>query len=207
MEIRVSGHQVATGDALQTRVEDRLQAIADKYFARAISAQVTFGKGPHDAGFKCDIVVHVMQGLVLKSLNAGMDANGAFDGAADKIEKQLRRYMRRLKDRHAGETAAVAEQFGYDAGYTLFAETTGDDEAEPADAPLIVAETRVDVPDATVSDAVMMLDLRNTNALLFRNSGTGAYNMVYRRGDGTIGWVEPQRAAAPAPAAQAQPVR
>jgi ribosomal subunit interface protein len=194
MEIRVSGHLVDTGDAIRTRVEERLQGVAEKYFARAISAQVTFGKGPHDHGFTCDIVCHVMQGLVLKGTNTGQDANGAFDGAADKIEKQLRRYMRRLKDRHAGEANAVAESNGYDnAGYTVF-NSGPEDEEEAPDAPLIVAETRVDVPDATVSDAVMMLDLRNTAALLFRNLGTGSYNMVYRRGDGTIGWVEPQRA-------------
>ncbi|MET0247244.1 MAG: ribosome-associated translation inhibitor RaiA [Sphingomonas sp.] len=193
MEIRVSGHQVDTGEALKQLVDDRLQGIANKYFSRALSAQVTFGKGPHDNGFTCDIVAHVMQGLVLKSSNAGMEANGAFDGAADKIEKQLRRYTRRLKDRHASQAIAVQENGGYDnAGYTLFQESVDEDEAH--DAPLIVAETRVDVPDATVSDAVMMLDLRNTAALLFRNSGTGAFNMVYRRGDGTIGWVEPNRA-------------
>ena len=193
MEIRVSGHQVETGDALNTHCQTRMQAIADKYFARAISAQVTFGKGPHDAGFTCDIVAHVMQGLVLKGRHDAQDAHLAFDGAADKIEKQLRRYMRRIKDRHAGQTAAAAEATGYDnAGYTLFQEPHGEDDA--ADAPLIVAETRVDVPDASVSDAVMMLDLRNTAALLFKNSGTGSYNMVYRRGDGTIGWGEPQRA-------------
>lgn len=193
MDIRVSGHQVATGDALTAHVTDRMQGIADKYFARAISTQVTFGKGPHDAGFTCDIVAHVMQGLVLKGRHDGADAHPAFDGAAAKIEKQLRRYMRRIHDRHAGEAAAAAEAGGYDnAGYTLFAEPVGEDEV--ADAPLIVAETRVDVPDASVSDAVMMLDLRNTAALLFKNSGTGAFNMVYRRGDGTIGWVEPQRA-------------
>lgn len=192
MDIRISGHQVETGDALKTHVQDRLQGIADKYFSRAISAEVTFGKGPHDAGFKCDIVAHVMKGLVLKGHHDAQEAHPAFDGAAEKIEKQLRRYVRRLKDRHAAEAIEVAESNGYDAGYTLFAESTADD--EEADAPLIVAETRVDVPDASVSDAVMMLDLRNTAALLFKNSGTGAYNMVYRRGDGTIGWVEPQRA-------------
>jgi ribosomal subunit interface protein len=193
MEIRVSGHQVDTGEALKQLVDDRLQAIANKYFSRALSAQVTFGKGPHDNGFTCDIVAHVMQGLVLKSSNSGMEANGAFDGAADKIEKQLRRYTRRLKDRNASQAIAVQENGGYDnAGYTLFQESVEEDDA--ADAPLIIAETRVDVPDATVSDAVMMLDLRNTAALLFRNSGTGAFNMVYRRGDGTIGWVEPNRA-------------
>jgi ribosomal subunit interface protein len=193
MDIRISGHQVDTGVALKERVSDRLQGIADKYFSRAISSQVTFGKGPHDNGFTCDIIAHVMQGLVLKSSNKGMEAHGAFDGAADRIETQLRRYTRRLKARHNG-AAAAAENGAYDdAGYTLFQEPAG--EEEPADSPLIIAETRVDVPDATVSDAVMMLDLRNTNALLFRNSGTGAFNMVYRRGDGTIGWVEPNRAA------------
>lgn len=194
MEIRISGHQVETGDALRSHVEDRLQGVAEKYFARAISAEVTFGKGPHDSGFTCDIIAHVMKGLVLKGRHDAQDAHPAFEGAAEKIEKQLRRYMRRLKDRHAAETVAEQESFGYDAGYTLFAEPR--DEEEVADAPLIVAETRVDVPEATVSDAVMMLDLRNTAALLFRNSGTGAYNMVYRRGDGTIGWVEPQRGGA-----------
>jgi ribosomal subunit interface protein len=195
MDIRISGHQVATGDALNTHVQTRLQGIADKYFSRTISAQVTFGKGPHDVGFTCDIVVNVMRGLVLKGRHEAHDAHPAFDGAAEKIDKQLRRYMRRIKDRHAGETAAAAEATGYDnfdAGYTLFQEAGHEDEAP--DAPLIVAETRVDVPDASVSDAVMMLDLRNTSALLFRNSGTGTFNMVYRRGDGTIGWVEPERA-------------
>ncbi|MCW3834885.1 ribosome hibernation-promoting factor, HPF/YfiA family [Sphingomonas canadensis] len=195
MDIRVSGHQVDTGEALKLHVTDRLQGIAGKYFSRALSAQATFGKGPHDIGFTCDIVAHVMQGLVLKASNRGHDAHVAFDGAADRIEKQLRRYTRRLKDHHGGRAngiEAAEPAVRDDAGYTLFLE---DGEAEEAaDSPLIVAETRVDVPDATVSDAVMMLDLRNTNALLFRNSGTGAYNMVYRRGDGTIGWVEPERA-------------
>ncbi|MDO7841400.1 ribosome hibernation-promoting factor, HPF/YfiA family [Sphingomonas immobilis] len=195
MDIRVSGHQVATGDALKLRVDERLQGIATKYFARAISAQVTFGKGPHDNGFTCDIVAHVMQGLVLKGTNTGMDANGAFDGVADKIEKQLRRYMSRLKDRHSanGNGAAAEGDAGVidNAGYTVFQDH---EEEVESDFPLIIAETRVDVPDASVSDAVMMLDLRNTTALLFRNAGSGAYNMVYRRGDGTIGWVEPHRA-------------
>ncbi|MEH3158875.1 MAG: ribosome-associated translation inhibitor RaiA [Sphingomonas taxi] len=200
MDIRISGHQVATGDALKDHVSDRLQGIATKYFARAISAEVTFGKGPHDVGFKCDIVVHVMRGLVLKGSHQAQEAHPAFDGAAGKIETQLRRYMRRLKDRHASEAVAIQEDLGYDnAGYTLFQETISEEDV--GDAPLIIAETRVDVPDASVSDAVMMLDLRNTAALLFKNAGTGAYNMVYRRGDGTIGWVEPQRQNAQQPAA------
>jgi ribosomal subunit interface protein len=190
MDIRVSGHQVDTGAALRAHVEERLQAIAEKYFARAISAHATFGRGPHDNGFRCDIVAHVMQGVILKGSATAMEAHPAFDGAANKIERQLRRYMRRLKD-HKGPNGVSSEPL--EAGYTLFAEEPEAD--EPSDFPAIVAETRVDVPDASVSDAVMMLDLRNTNALLFKNVGTGTFNMVYRRGDGTIGWVEPQRAA------------
>lgn len=191
MDIRVSGHQVDTGEALRERVERRLNGIADKYFSRLISAQVTFGKGPHDHGFTCEIVAYAPQGVVLKGTDRAADANAAFDSAADKIEKQLRRYTRRLKDRQAPNMAEVASEIAADASYTVF--QGGDDEEEVADNPPVVAETRVDIPDASVSDAVMLLDLRNTNALFFRNSGTGTFNMVYRRGDGTIGWVEPQR--------------
>ena len=193
MDIRVSGHQVDTGDALRTHVEERLQGIADKYFSRSISAHVTFGNGPHSA-FSCDIVAHVMQGVILKGSGLGNEAHPAFDQAADRIETQLRRYMRRLKNRHGTLDGEVDGGIGADAGYTVF-QQSAEDEEEAGDHPPVIAETRVDVPEASVSDAVMMLDLRNTNALLFKNSGTGAFNMVYRRGDGTIGWVEPQRAA------------
>jgi ribosomal subunit interface protein len=190
MDIRVSGHQVDTGDALRVHVEERLQALAEKYFSRSISAHVTFGHAPHGS-FSCDIVAHVMQGVILKGSGQGLEAHPAFDQAADRIETQLRRYMRRLKNRHAGPALGEIDS---NAGYTVFQPAADADDIAGGHPP-VIAETRVDVPDASVSDAVMMLDLRNTNALLFRNSGTGAFNMVYRRGDGTIGWVEPQRAA------------
>lgn len=196
MDIRVSGHQIDTGNALKEHVETRLQAMAEKYFSRALSAQVTFGHAPH-AAFRSDIVCHVMTGLVLKGTGEAQEAHPAFDQAAERIEKQLRRYTKRLKDRHGRATAVEAARTseltpnGFDnAAYTVFDAGSEDDEA--TDAPAIVAETRVDIPQASVSDAVMMLDLRNTNALLFVNSGTSAYNMVYRRHDGTIGWVEPK---------------
>lgn len=187
MDIRVSGHQTDTGEALRTHVSNRMNAIADKYFARAISAHATFGKGPYDR-FTCDIVAHVMQGLVLKGHGEAADAHVAFEGAADRIEKQLRRYMRRLKDHNGGgDMPAPIED---NAAYVVF--DAGSEEEEAGEAPAIIAETRVDIPTASVSDAVMMLDLRNTNALLFVNSKSGSHNMVYRRNDGTIGWVEPQ---------------
>jgi ribosome-associated translation inhibitor RaiA len=156
-----------------------------------ISAQVTFGKGPHDHGFTCEIVSYVPQGVVLKSTDKAAEANAAFDAAAEKIEKQLRRYTRRLKERRGVSLAEATTEIVADASYRIFGEAP--EEEEPADNPLVIAETRVDIPESNVADAVMLLDLRNTNALMFRNSGTGSFNMVYRRGDGTIGWVEPQR--------------
>ncbi|MGE0178253.1 MAG: ribosome-associated translation inhibitor RaiA [Sphingomonas sp.] len=189
MDIRVSGHQIETGAALRSEVDARLGAIADKYFSRAISAQVTFGKGPYDHSFVCDIVAHIPQNMVLKSSGSAGDAHAAFEQAVGRVETQLRRYKNRIKDRHAAQAAAEAEAL--DAGYTVFAPSPDDE--EPVDNPPVVAETSVDIPTATVSDAVMLLDLRNTNALMFRNGATGAFNMVYRRGDGTIGWVEPRQ--------------
>ncbi|MET0251931.1 MAG: ribosome-associated translation inhibitor RaiA [Novosphingobium sp.] len=185
MDIRVSGHQVDTGTALQTHAEDRLSAIVGKYFARAIASSVTFSRAPQGA-FGCDIVTHVSQGLVLKGSATAQDAHVALDQAVDKIDKQLRRYKRRLNDRH--DQVAHAQRTD-EAAYVLFRDDSETEEA--SDAPVVIAETRVDVPEATVSDAVMMLDLRNTAALLFKNAGTGRHNMVYRRGDGSIGWVEP----------------
>ena len=194
MEIRVSGHQVDTGAAFRTHVSTRLNAIADKYFSRAVGAHVTLSNAPQSA-FNVDIVMHVMSDLILKGSARAPDAHIAFDAAADRIEKQLRRYMRRLKDRHGpgadrtGERAAAADLDN--ANYQIF--QAPPEEAEVAsEHPVVIAETRVDIPDASVSDAVMMLDLRNTGALMFKNSRTGAHNMVYRRQDGTIGWVEPR---------------
>ena len=191
MDIRVSGHQVETGEALQGHVETRLSGIASKYFSKALSSQATFGRGPHD-GFTSDIVMHVMHGLVLKGTGEAQDAHVALDRAADKIEKQLRRYMRRLQDRHSQSAHALKAE---EAAYTVFDGNTAEVEDAVPDAPVIVAEMSVDIPESTVSDAVMLMDLRNTPALLFKNTGTGRHNMVYRREDGTIGWVEPKTTA------------
>ena len=186
MNVRVAGHQVKTGEALQAHANDRMSAITSRYFDRAAAASVTFGRGPHEA-FTCDIVAPVTHGVVLKASGRANDAHVAFEGAADKIERQLARYVSRLRNRKGnGAESALVE----DAGYTIFASPPGAD--EPPLSPPVIAETKVDIPEATVSDAVMMLDLRNTNALMFRNLASGAFNMVYRRDDGTIGWVEPQ---------------
>jgi len=191
VNVRVAGHQVETGEALQAHVASRVEAITGRYFDRAAAASVTFGRGPHD-DFTCDIVAPVTQGVVLKASGRASDAHVAFEGAADKIERQLSRYVSRLRN-HKGNGAepAIGESVPFEnAGYTIFASDPATE--EPPLSPPVIAETRVDIPAATVSDAVMMLDLRNTNALMFRNLASGTFNMVYRRDDGTIGWVEPQ---------------
>jgi ribosomal subunit interface protein len=174
MDIRVSGHQVDIGAAFKQLATERVSEMTEKFFARAVAANVTLEPGPHDNGFHCDIVIPV-NGIVLKGTGRSPYAQQAFDMAADRIETQLRRYSRRLKP------------LDLNADYRVF---RADD--EPVENPMVIAETKVDVPEAAVADAVMMLDLRNTNALLFKNRATGAYNMVYRREDGNIGWVEPK---------------
>lgn len=191
MDIRVSGHQIDTGEALQSYVATRLNAMVEKYFSRALSSQVTAGKGAHGS-YTSDIVMHVNKGLILKSHGDAQDARLAFDQAAEKLDKQLRRYKRRVQDRHQQAAHSSMEE---DAAYRVFAAsdpTEATDEAEDAAAPPVIAETTADIPEASVADAVMMLDLRDTGALLFKNAGTGVHNMVYRRRDGSIGWVEPR---------------
>lgn len=189
MDIRVSGHQIDTGAALQSHVEDRMQGIVDKHFSRAISSHVTFGKAAGGA-FSSDIVTHVMQGLILKGHAEAHDVHQAFDQAAGKIEKQLRRYKRRIKDRHEQAQHAMREE---EAAYTIFAAPEPDTEEEiTEDSPPIIAETSAMIPECSVADAVMLLDLQNTTALLFKNGATEVHNMVYRRPDGSIGWVEPR---------------
>ncbi len=187
MDVRVAGHQVDTGDSLRAHAERRVAEITGKYFSRAVGANVTFGRGPNN-DFTCDIVAPVVNGVVLKASYSGREAEIAFNGAADRIEKQLRRYTNRLKEHKVDEQA---QAFVENAAYTVFSPAPESD-SEGADAPTIVAETRIDIPESSVSDAVMLMDLRNTNALLFTNSGTGEFNMIYRREDGNIGWVEPR---------------
>ena len=186
MDVRVAGHQVDTGESLREHAARRMEEITEKYFSRSIGANVTFGRGPNN-DFTCDIVAPVVQGVVLKASYSAREPQIAFNGAADRIEKQLRRYSKRLREHKADE---AQQPFVENAAYTVFSPRDGGEDADPA-FPAIVAETRVDIPETSVSDAVMLMDLRNTTALMFKNSATGEFNMIYRREDGNIGWVEP----------------
>ena len=188
MDVRVADHQVDTSESVHQYAQDRIAEITQKYFSRSVGANVTFGRAA-DNGYSCDIVAPVMQGIVLKASHNAREPQMAFNGAADRIEKQLRRYMRRLKDHKADGSEAFVEN----ADYTILGAPGAANDGETA-FPAVVAETRVDIPESSVSDAVMLMDLRNTNALMFKNSGTGEFNMIYRREDGNIGWVEPHEA-------------
>jgi len=189
MDVRVAGHQVDTGESLREHAQRRVEEITEKYFSRSVGANVTFGRGPNN-DFTCDIVAPVVNGVVLKASYSARTAEMAFNGAADRIEKQLRRYTNRLKEHKVDETES--EPFIENAAYTIFAGASGGEgDSGQAGSATIVAETRVDIPESSVSDAVMLMDLRNTPALMFKNSATGAFNMIYRREDGNIGWVEP----------------
>jgi ribosomal subunit interface protein len=185
VDVRVAGHQVDTGESLREHAQRRVAEITEKYFSRSIGANVTFGRGPNN-DYTCDIVAPALQGVVLKASYSAREAQMAFNGAADRIEKQLRRYFKRLREHKVGDEA---QAYIENAAYTIF--SGADREEEEAEFPAIVAETRVDIPEASVSDAVMLMDLRNTTALMFKNSATGEFNMIYRREDGNIGWVEP----------------
>jgi ribosomal subunit interface protein len=187
VDVRVAGHQVDTGESLREHAQRRVAEITEKYFSRSVGANVTFGRGPNN-DYTCDIVAPVVQGVVLKASYSGREPELAFNGAADRIETQLRRYTNRLKEHKVDE---AAQAYVENAAYTIFAGGNHEGDKDQADFPAIVAETRVDIPESSVSNAVMLMDLRNTPALLFKNSATGEFNMIYRREDGNIGWVEP----------------
>ena len=186
MRYQISGKQIDIGEALTQHVQNELGETVGKYSQRPTDAIVTFSKKAHM--LVCDSLVHLSTGLTVQAKGEAPEIYAAFEAARERMDKQLRRYKRRIKDRHAETSHAMRAE---EAAYTVFVEPDEAVEEVTIDAPVVIAETRVDVPEATVSDAVMMLDLRNTNALLFKNAGTGKHNMVYRRGDGSIGWVEP----------------
>lgn len=193
MQITVSGKQVELSDALQTRVAQQLETIAGKYFDHALQAQVTFGRAR--SFFTCDINVHASRGLILRGEGEAGDANSAFDDAAEHIAKRLRRYRRRVNE-HARD-AAGRERPQAARQYILHQE----EEERPAEAAngvaagvtyaTVIAETPTEISVLSVSDAVMRMDLADQMVMMFRNSTSGELNVVYRRSDGNIGWIDP----------------
>jgi ribosomal subunit interface protein len=194
MKITVSGKQTDVSDALRVHVEEGLRLAVEKYFDHAIEANVTFSREGHLV--RADASVHVGKGITVQGRGEADDHNKAFDAAATHIGKQLRRYKRRLRDHHA---AAPAREFDsvYASNYVLAPEPEEEPEPAAGDNPAIVAETQTELPVLSAGEAVMRMDLEGSAALMFRNRAHGGLNMVYRRSDGNIGWVDPQGNAGP----------
>ena len=185
MDLSINGKHVKVGEALRGHVQDNLKSAVAKYFDRAPDAAVTFSRESHL--FRVDISVHAGRGMMLQGGAASADAYAAFDGALAHIAKRLRRYKRRLNDRHRGRGA---DEFIPAQQYILAAEGEDADPA-PEGQPTIVAELPTEIATLTVSEAVMRMDLADTPAMMFRNRAHGGLNVVYRRPDGNIGWIDP----------------
>jgi ribosomal subunit interface protein len=210
MNVQVSGRHVDVGDALRTRIAEELAAGVGKYFERGGSAEVVVSRDGH--GFCVDVVAVLASGQQLVASGLGSDAHGAFDAAMAKIETRIRRYKRRLKNhhQHAGGRQAEAEA----AAYVVLRTPADEDDLDGdwgadgsagsgAPAGAIIAETEASVKTLTVSMAVMELDLIEAPLVLFRNAAHGGLAVVYRRGDGNIGWIDPERTRAAGGAAAA----
>jgi ribosomal subunit interface protein len=203
MHITVAGKQVETGEALKTHVREGLSTIARKYFDHALEANVTFrrdAKGRAGALFACDINLKAGRNLFMRGEGEGTDAHRAFEVAAEHVAKRLRRYRRRVNDharsmaeeRPDAETATqyvLQDEPETEEDATATSDGADDIEANGTHSP-IVAEQPTFIARLTVREAVMRLDLTHQPVLMFRNSGTGALAVVYRRPDGCVGWID-----------------
>ena len=203
MQLTITGKQVDVGDALRRHVEATLESLLGKYFKTAIEAHAVFAREAHLV--RAEVSLHVGRGMVVNSGAAATDHYVAFDMAAERLGKQLRRYKRRLRDYH-GKARAAAEVTEMARSFVL---APVDEEAEAAAsesaaaggsaAPVVIAEMSAELPHLTVGEAVMRMDLADSPALLFRNRSHGELNLVYRRGDGNIGWIDPAAGGRPGP--------
>ena len=195
MQLSVKGKQIDVGDALRTHVETQLKDITSKYFSETLDAQVTFSREAHL--FRADIMVHAGRGILLQSFASANEPYPAFDQAAGRIAHRLRRYKNKIKHHHhesvRQDEAMMAKTF------VLHGEEHNREE-EANDNPVVVAEMTTSIETLTVSEAVMRMDLGDLPALMFRNRANNGLNMIYRRTDGHIGWIDPthgQTAATP----------
>ena len=190
MRVVVSGKQIDVGDSLRGHVESRLNSGVQKYFDNAIDAQVSFSR--QGIMFRSDCAVHVGSGIRVQGHAEANEIYAAFDLAADRVEKRLRRYKRRIRDHHKSPPAEAFEA----PTYVIAAEPEDHEEPELIEdaQPVVVAEATTMILSLTVGQAVMRLDLENSDAVMFRNQAHGGLNVVYRRSDGNIGWIAPDYA-------------
>lgn len=198
MQLTIKGKQLDVGDSLRHHVEENFNDTVDKYFSTPVDAHVTFSREAHL--FHADIVVHAGRGIVLQSAVSATDPYVAFDEASAKMGQRLRRHKNRLRDYHKHEAPPTDMVM---ANYNVLNGTAETEAGEEAGNPVVVAEMTTPIAMLTVSEAVMRLDLGDLPALMFRNRSHGQLNMIYRRADGHIGWVDPaQNIAVNQPAKQ-----
>lgn len=188
MQLTVTGKQVEIGESLRGYVETALDAILAKYFKTAIEAHVVIAKEAYLT--RAEVSLHIGRGIVVNAGAALGDPYAAFDAAAERLAKQLRRYKRRLRDHHAKprEPAEAVES----VREAVLAPIAEEAEEDPAGAPAVIAEISAELPRLTVGEAAMRMDLAEARVLLFRNRAHGELNLVYRRADGNIGWIDPK---------------
>ena len=190
MSFRVSGKNIDIGEVLRARINDRVAEATSKYFDGGFSGHVTIGK--EGFGFRTECVIHLDSGIVLEADALAADAYASANQAAERIEKRLRRYKRRLKDHqvrvdgHAVEGTAITAP-----SYVIATPAHDSDEDAGEFNPVIIAETTTALKRLSVSEAVMELDLTGVAVIVFRHAGHGRVNLVYRRPDGHIGWIDP----------------
>lgn len=187
MRYQISGKQIDIGEALQTHVKTELDGSVQKYAERPTDAQVIFSKSGHE--YVCETIVHLSTGLNASAKAHAPEIYAAFDSCAEKMEKQLRRYKRRLKDHHR-ERAEPVELLGA-ASYILASETDSDAQEPESLQPMIIAEMQTKIATLSVGEAVMQMELAGAPVLVFRKEGKDGLNVVYRREDGNIGWIDP----------------
>lgn len=190
MRYQISGKQIDIGEALQTHVKTELGEVISKYAERPTDANVVFSKS--GAEFVCEAVVHLSTGLTTQAQAHAHEIYAAFDKCAEKMEKQLRRYKRRLKDHHKQRSEPV-ELLG--ASAYILAASEHDEDQEPEDLqPMIIAEMETQIPTLSVGEAVMQMELSGAPVLVFKNEGKTGINVVYQRPDGNVGWIDPNNA-------------
>jgi ribosomal subunit interface protein len=206
MQLTIQGQHLDVGDSLRSHVTDKLESINEKYFGRAIDAKIIFSKETNHL-FKTHISLRMGKDISVEATAKEHDVYQCFDSANDKIAKQLRRYKRRLRDHHERMVDTPETEMMKANAYVL-SEMDSEPEDEAATyenaEPTVVAEMVTNIQTMTVSEAVMRMDLAHQGAIMFRNAKHGGLNMVYRRADGNIGWVDPQEVSKGAEASAAE---
>ena len=186
MTLRISGKHMDIGDAFRTRITDRIGEAIGKYFDRGFAGHVTVVKAC--SRYTADCMIRLDSGTALQATGDAQEPTAAFEAAADRLETRLRRYKRRLKSHASGAGNGSAT----DIAYTVMAPLADDDEEIPENyAPAIVAESTMVLKTMSVASAVIELDTKDTPVFVFRNAGNDHLNIVYRRPDGNIGWIDP----------------